>query len=347
MPAPQEQSFEDAFAEFTGGTTTPADERAEGEDDKPQGDAGIGATDEAGNQLDDAGQGGADDADKGDDKGDADDAGQGARPAAAAPAALSYDDLLALVPEDKREAAKALVERGRTAEHKLASESGRQAALQRRLQEERQRAAKLEADLAKAATPAEKAAAQAKVDAANAKIDDTEDVLEKEFPELSKPVTMRIEQVVKRLLPPAQELAAKSEAHDGQQPPSTGAEVDDDKTATYTTGYQAIAEAIPDWQEAVQHAAFQPWLNKLPAGLRALAASEDPQDSIWLVSKFKTDLAEAQRRHRERQQEERGRQGLKDHVAPRKSVGPRTDAAAGATFEDHFNALVKADETKR
>jgi hypothetical protein len=69
----------------------------------------------------------------------------------------------------------------------------------------------------------------------------------------------------------------------GQISPLTQAEQD----RTLKESYQRIAYIHPDWQDVVKHPVFDQWLTRQSPGIRHLAASDDPEDVVALVSNFK------------------------------------------------------------
>ena len=256
---------------------------------------------------------------------------------APAASALTDDELLALLPADKAEAARALLASGNDAKHRLASEIGRQAALQRLLAEQRDRSEALEAKLAAASTPTDAAAAQAAVDAAQAAEKKTEDALSKEFPELSGPITMRIEQVVKGMLPPRTEEPAAKPAPSPAPAASQAEEVDPD--IRYADEYTELFKVHPTWQADVQSANYDTWIKRQPAGVRAMGDSENVEDALWLLNQFKRSEAEA--KANVRGDDPGKREELRGHVEPRRSAGPKVEGAAtgGDTFENHFEGF--------
>lgn len=350
-------TFEDDFAALVGGDDTSNDtsgdeHAADGAD--TDGQAGTGAEQQ--------GQEGADDgsADAGGADAGQDQAGQGdATPEAAdqgkPSTGLSYDDLLALIPAEKAGEAKQLIDRARGAEHRLASDQGRQAALQRLYHEASQRADALKSDLeaanqklAEATTASERRAAKAEVASAQQAIDDAgdEDLLGREYPELKKPVEIAVQRIVSRMLKPTEKSATDASAQEtgaateSQAQSQTGIETAE---SDMVEGYTTLSGLVPDWQQAVTDPSWDSWISKLPAGIQRLADSNDPQDAAWLITKFKNDQAEAVRRLNP---QGAARNQLKDHVAPTRGAGIRTEAvSSGATFEDHFASF--ANEKKR
>lgn len=326
-------SYEDAFAEFAGADTSAENDAASAAASEADELASANASDEAGNLTGaeaDPGPGGA----------AADARASDAAPVA--PASLALDDLLGFVPADKMEAAKALLGTTKDGLHSLASEKGRQAALQRRYQDSRAEIdkslatiAELNAKLAAAETPAEKR--EAKADVAAAK-----DTLAELYPELDDPVTIRVKKLIQEMVPQAagQQPAAATTSQAPASMDGFHAQAGDPVEASYT----AIASAHKDWAEVINGANWSPWIKTLPVGLQKLADSDDPRDAIWLISKHKVDRAEAQVRALASQ---RGadREVLKNHIPPK---GAPVKVTPGASdFEATFNSLVERDENRR
>lgn len=316
----QETSYEDAFAEFAGAAPDPdpnLSAASEADDAAP-----ANASDEAGNvvEVEDV-----------------------AAPAAPAGAGLALDDLLAFVPADKLEAARALLSTTKDGLHSLASEKGRQTALQRRYQDGQAEFGKaqatiadLTAKLAAAETPAEKREAKAEVAAAK-------DALAELYPELDDPVTMRIKKLIHEMVPQAagQQPAAATTA---QAPVSNTGVAAEQATDQVAESYTSIASAHKDWAEVINGANWQPWIKTLPVGLQMMADSDDPSDAIWLITKHKADTAEALARATANKRDA-NQELLKNHITPRGA--PVKVTTGESDFESTFNSLVERDDRKR
>lgn len=265
-------------------------------------------------------------------------------PAAPAANALgSLDELLALVPEDRRQAAAPLIEEAKRNQHRLASETGRQAALQRLYMQQRQTVGQLQqelsqanARLAQASTAQERASARADVAEAQDALSAGAAELQKEFPELVKPVQMLVQDEIRRQQPPTQAAPADAEpARNMRTGTQSGA---DEELAAMQEGYDTLTQAHADWPKVIRDPKFTPWLSNLPDGLKRLADSDDPADAGWLIGQFKREQSEAQRRQEQAQASTR--EALQQHVAPPRGTPVRTSGGGAATFDDLFNEAV-------
>lgn len=252
-----------------------------------------------------------------------------ALPAAGTPPSL--EDMLAFVPKAQQDTFKELIEKQRRS---LASEQGRQSALQRHYAEAR---ATADAEAQRAAALAEQLrdlqalAAKPQTPATQAQLNEELDDLEKEFPEISKSINLRIERMLKGVVPqpPAQQPAAAP----AQEQPQQITPASPDMTVL-AQQYTALAAVHPDWQQTVATPEHKAWFDLQPPGIQAMYGSDDARDAIKALNLFKAEMAGAKNRVAETRQTE-NRKRLEQHVGVRST--PSRATGVPDDFEGAFN----------
>ncbi len=148
------------------------------------------------------------------------------------------------------------------------SDAGRQAALQRRLAEERERRAAAERAL------------QQKLEPASSQDDATMAQLEADMPELA--AVLKAERERHRA-----DLAAVSAA--ARLPAESLT-----RENHLTQQFAALGAAHPDWMQVVNDPAFHGWVNQQPLRVRDILNSDDADESVWLLSQFKREQTQVQ-----------------------------------------------------
>jgi hypothetical protein len=321
-----EQSFDDAFNEFAGGT--PADDPVAAEPE-------VEATQDA----------------------------EPAEPAQAsapdpepAPAQQekppTLEELLSALPADKAERYKPLVEGVAKEMHRLRSDAGRVSAMQHlyheqkaRAEAESKRAAEAEAKRAEL----EARAAQPMTKAQKAEFDAEADEFAKEFPEFSNAVNMRFENLLKKHLSQLQPPTPAAQV--AQQVPQQAAQAAVQPADTRVDGlaqeYAALSAAHPDWQQASASPVFAQWkaqqAQRDPALARMLA-SDSAADAIRVLDRFKVDLSVA-RKQQEVAKQADNRKRLEQNVSIKGA--PARPAAVPNEFEAAFNYYASKDARLR
>lgn len=258
---------------------------------------------------------------------------------APAPAAepSSLDEILVELPPERAAAFQGLVQK---TQHQLRSDSGRMAAMQKLYHEAKQQAAAKEAEANAAAQRIKELEERAKQPMTKAEaeqvasdLDVAKDDFEKEFPEFSNAVNVRIETGLKKLLsqlqPPASQPAPQPQQD--RQPPSEAATPEID---ALTSQYAALEAAHPDWRQAVSSPTYRAWKEVQTPEVQRLIESNDASDAIRVIDRFKTDLAIVRRRA-ETVRKDVNRQRLEQNVGI-KGGAPRPSAIPD-DFESAFN----------
>lgn len=200
-------------------------------------------------------------------------------------------DLAALAPPEHAQAFKALIEATERDLQRLRSDDGRVSAYQHKYSEAMGRVEALNAELqALKATPPSAANAK-KAEAAQEELDD----IAREYPDLSDPLNMRIKRVLGEMLPaPKAETGQAPAAQPGTSAEPKAAEADEADVTALAREFAALKAAHPDYQQAVQDAAFHQWLRQQPPTVIDLANSTRAIDAIYVMDQFKRHTAQVQ-----------------------------------------------------
>lgn len=244
---------------------------------------------------------------------------------------ITIEDLFSLVPQDKQESFKSVIQQVRSdlgrvsALNKLYAEQRAQAeAAQKQVQEAQAAMADLQKKIEQAGT--NPTADQRK------EIQEDADDLERQFPELAKAVTLRFKRLIREELPTLAAGPAKTPeaaAEPKKQEPSSDKAVDE--TASE---YAALNAAHPDWQHWTNRQEFATWFKSQPQSMQELRASNKAKDAIVLLDAFKRDLSAA-RSAAEAERKEANRKRLEQNVEVR-SAAPRISSPPN-DFEAAFN----------
>jgi hypothetical protein len=241
------------------------------------------------------------------------------------------EDVLALLPTDKADIYKALIEQAARDQHRLRSDDGRVAAMQKLYHESAARVSEAEARMRELEERAKQPMTKAEAADLKAEIADEQDTLQKEFPEIADAVNVRIEKLLKARLgdqpatKPAEPVAPKQPAPTDADPP---------EVANLAGQYAALGAAHPDWQQAVASPVYQSWKQAQGPEVQRLIESNAADDAIRVLDRFKLDLA-AVRRRQELSRKTENRARLEQQVGV-KGTPPRVTQAPD-DFEAAFN----------
>lgn len=334
----KDQSFDEAFAEFAGGTATPEPERNNDElpaadldaeplaPSKPEGEVPdedvkpLRLASTADERDDKLAQGSTKEGETTSKTGD--------KPADPLDGP-TFDEWLAAVPEAQRA-------RFQPMAHKLKSDNGRVAAWQRLYNEGRtkeqalaKRIAELEAQVAAATKPS------GNVDASD---DGGKADALSEFPELSAAVDNRIQSLRKK--PPESTPAANA----GQASPKGDAQDQEgqaDPAEALAKKYEELGKLHPDYEAIQESQVFATWARAQPAALQKLMSSNEVADAAYVLDQFKRDWKAARDRvAAEKTQAKSDRLSMQTPVrgAPTRSTVPVDD------FESAFSHFAKQRE---
>lgn len=211
---------------------------------------------------------------------------------------LSDEELLALVPEDRRDAVRSRLEAEyetqRKLDNNLRSVSGRVSAYQRRYEE------------AIGRRPAE-AAKAASVESLN----DWKEI-EKDYPDLAKGIRQLFE----------------SKGGNPEDIRGLVDYVESEKRARFLSdAYDAVEAVHPGWREVIKQQEFRGWLKTSPAYER-LASSEDIADAILLFDQWNFHAGQTQQEGNSEEAAEADRLAARREAQTRGAQTPRSRAAS-------------------
>lgn len=313
-----EQSFDDAFTEFAGSSSEPADEPVEqaaeaAQDAEPIAEAPA------------------------------------ADPAPAAPAAEpakppTWEELLAALPADKAERYKPLVEQTAKDMHRLRSDAGRVSAMQHLYHEAKakaEEASKRAEEAERQRKELEARAAQPMTKAEKAELDADKDKFAEEFPEFSDAVNIRINNLLNKRLgsqqtpqPPVAPAAQVMQHQSASQQVAQAVPAADTRVDGLAQEYAALDAAHPDWRQASSSPVFQQWKAAQGPDVQRMLGSDYAGDAIRVLDRFKSDLAVA-RKQQELAKQVENRKRLEQNVSIKGT--PSRPAAIPDDFEAAFN----------
>lgn len=107
--------------------------------------------------------------------------------------------------------------------------------------------------------------------------------------------------------------------------------------------FQAVEDALPGWTQDTQKPEFSAWLQGLPPGIQSLAASDHPEDAVYLISQFRQSQAPLQAARTQAVQgiKQANDLRLQQAAAPlSRAPSPAREGGAFGSIEDAFFAQV-------
>lgn len=208
--------------------------------------------------------------------------------------------------------------------HRAKSDSGRIAALQKKLDELTQQTHKDE----KPATEKQKHEAQ--------ELSDKWAELAEDYPEIAAAIESRLAAIDKKISTSTGELDRKFQ--------ETVEPIREAEKAHYIQSQLAALNAAhPDWKQVKSSKGFEEWFGAQPPSVQALRKSDAAEDAAYLISAYKRDKQETSQKL---DRIERSRTERMASAVSTRGTGNAPKPTPPDDFEAAFNAYVAADERK-